>query len=104
MFRTVRSVGSLSGRFHCSKRSKTLARRVLNGSCPPKPNVLSSGATERLYHHVSQSGGDAKLDEFFPEVVDFPGRHIGPRCVTTKSYVFYALFQYIIRDTHITLR
>ena len=30
---------------------------------------------------MSQSAGkgDAKLDEFFPEVVDFPGRHIGPR-------------------------
>ena len=77
MFRVVRSLGTLP------KRIDTSLMGACGWRCRHKNNVENLtpaviGVVQRCSYHASQSSGE-KLDEFFPEVVDFPGRHIGPR-------------------------
>ena len=83
MFRVVqRSAGILRGRFDCNilkpKTSSAVGRynqeKLIEQLLPASGVVV----VQRCHYHSSQTGGE-KLDEFFPEVVDFPGRHIGPR-------------------------
>ena len=57
--------------------------RVANQARANQARLMPSFQAGRSYH--TGAHGNDKLDEIFPKVVDFPGRHIGPRKHESKA-------------------
>ena len=89
MQRVVRALGRCNhcvavnnNAVHLGRKCSAAGLRVAQARAN-QARLMTSFQGGRSYH--TGAHGNDKLDEIFPKVVDFPGRHIGPRKHESKA-------------------